>query len=139
MANEKVEIEAAISERERDQIIRLEDEENTEIDLDYATRLYLKSSDKNLIYEIKYPNLRRMANNLSKKDKHLKEIHLKIKPDKTSAKKSKKIVSLCEQLLGIFVNNAFDPQTNEQKLIIQGFLPSKPLFKQKILKIGKIN
>lgn len=139
MASENVELEAIISARERDHIIRLEDDENTEIDLDYATRLYLKSSNKDLIYEIKYPNLRRIVNNPSHKEKHLKEIHVKIKPDKTAAKKSKKAGNLCEQLLGIFVTNAFDSQTNEQKVIIQGFLPNKPLFKQKVLKIGKRN
>jgi hypothetical protein len=137
MANENVELEREMSERERDGIIRLEDEENTEIDLGYATRLYLKSSNKDLIYEIKYPIISRITNDLRQKQKYLKEIHVKIKPDSNGGKKSQKTGNLCEQLLGVFVNNAFDPQTNEQKVIIQGFVPNKPLFRQKVLKIGK--
>ena len=103
-----------------------------ESDLSNNYKLLINSSN-DLKLEIKYPNIEKIQNLNSRK--YLKHIHFKVKPTK---KPNSDQTSLCESILGIYPNLAFDCNSNDYKVIIQGFLPKKFTFKHSDqLKIGK--
>lgn len=78
------------------------------VDLDIVIKLYIKrlNNSQSAIY---YPNFR--LNPV-----YLKNVVLKIKPVKNE-------ISLCENLLGIFPDLAYDPENNFYKIIVQGLAP----------------
>jgi hypothetical protein len=96
----------------------------------------LINSANNFKLEIKYPNIERiklLAKNNKNYRSYLKNVFLKVSPPK----QSDNITSFCETLLGIYPNVALDSNSNEYKIIIQGFLPKKFTFKHaEQLKIG---
>jgi len=99
-----------------------------------SNQRFLINSSNNLKLEIKYPSLDKLLSNPTAKRLYMKTIQLKVKPVKKSSTDD---TSLCELILGIYPNLAFDPQANEHKVIIQGFLPNKFTYKHSgQLKIG---
>lgn len=104
-----------------------------ESDLSNNHKLLIDSSN-NLKLEIKYPNIEKLQNLNS--SKYLKQVHFKVKPAK---KQLNDQTSLCESILGVYPNLAFDCNSNDYKVIIQGFLPKKFTFKHSDqLKIGNV-
>lgn len=105
-----------------------------DIDIDIATRLFVKSAN-DLKLEIKYPNVDRLDESpplqLLSERKYLKTVYI---PASESAFLSSR--NLCESLLGLYPNFAYDPLKKSYKIIVQGFVTSKPLFKQQQIKIG---
>lgn len=112
-------------------VISLEIEEDQ--DIDYSLKLFLKTSN-NLKLEIKYPNLRKLSSSYLSSNDYLKRVTVRVKKFKLDELPEK--TSLCETVLGLYPNYAFDPISNENKLIVQGFVPHRPLSKQQILRIG---
>lgn len=103
-----------------------------DIDIDLATRYYIETSN-NLKLELKYPNLEKIDSQFLKGHNYLKQVYFKAK-----SKKDNYSNNLCQNLLGIYPNVAFDPIKKCNKIIIQGFVPNKKLSYQDHLKIGKI-
>lgn len=103
-----------------------------DIDIDLATRYYIDTSN-NLKLEVKYPNVDNIDSEFLKGNYFFKRVSLKLKP-----KKDKYESNLCQNLLGIYPNIAFDPIKKVNKIIIQGFVPHTKIFYQEQLKIGKL-
>lgn len=103
-------------------------------DLDLIQRLFVKSSN-NLKLELKYPRIEKIHSPLLGDSTYLKIIFLKVKPPKID-KTGGRTVSLCESLLGLYPNLAYDSMSRNYKIVIQGFVPNKPLAKQQDLRIG---
>lgn len=106
----------------------IEEEEQQEniYDLDLVIKFYLKSNN-NSNCEIYYPNYRQnpvYLKNIIYKLKKVKEFHQG---------------SLCNQLLGIYPDLAYDLQSKKNRIIIKGFLPKYFTYKHKYqLKIGDL-
>ena len=103
-------------------------------DMDIANHRLLINSSNNLKLEIKYPNIEKLKSKGN--SSYLKNILLKVKPAKADHHKESSESSLCEQILGIYPNLAFDCNTNDYKIIIQGFLPKKFTLHRQQLKLG---
>ena len=136
-------------------VVSLEDE--NELDIDISNKLFIKTTD-NLKLELKYPSMHKMkplsasvasligdyptaqrATNPNFFGKYLKNVYMNVKPiDERHDRKQRIDASLCEKVLGIYPNLAFDPISNDYKLIVQGIVPNSKLSKQQILKIGMI-
>ena len=102
---------------------------------DLSNLKVLISSSNNLKLEIKYPSLEKLRSmDLSTRKSYLKTVTMQVKPVK---KVPREDTSLCEQMFGIFPNLAYDANSDDYKIIIQGFLPQKFTFKHsEQLKIG---
>ncbi|CAF0843916.1 unnamed protein product [Brachionus calyciflorus] len=111
-------------------VISLEVREDS--DLELTNRLYINTSN-NLKLEIKYPNLNKLNSTFLLGENYLKLVNLKVKPKKSSSQ-----TSLCNCVLGIYPNLAYDPIKKVNNLVIQGFVPHKILFYQHVLKIGDL-
>lgn len=67
---------------------------------------------------------------------HLKIAFLRLKPSSKSSKTKTTSGSLCESVLGIYPNFAYDSKAKDYKVIIQGFLPKRLNYLSQQLKIG---
>lgn len=114
-------------------VVSLEIEED--LDIDIATRLFVKSSN-DLKLEIKYPNLERLDSSFLGERNYFKTIQLYMPPENDASIKGTK--NLCESVLGLYPNLAYDSIRKCYKVIVQGFVPNKPLFKQQTIKIGML-
>ena len=136
-------------------VVSLEDD--NEVDIDIAHKLYIKFIN-NIKLEIKYPNLNRLKplspsvasyigddqfldqqarSNSSILSKYLKSVHINAKPaEDIRDQKNHQRPSLCEKVLGIFPNSAYEPISKEYKIIVQGIVPKGPLSKQQLVKTG---
>lgn len=120
-------------------VVSLEIEED--LDIDIATRLFVKSSN-DLKLEIKYPNLERLDSSFLGERNYFKTIHVHTpafehEGDARNNNNNKKgTKNLCESVLGLYPNLAYDSIRKCYKVIVQGFVPNKPLFKQQTIKIG---
>ena len=97
--------------------------------------LLLPSSD-GLKIEIKYPNYRKFlesnkAREAKSFERYLKTVHLRVKPVDNALALNKAFdgLNLCESLLGIYPNLAFDASSNENKVIVQGFRSRRMAYK----------
>lgn len=102
---------------------------------DLSNLRLLISSSNNLKLEIKYPSLEKLRlMDLPTRRGFLKTVNMKVKPIKRMPREE---TSLCEQVLGVFPNLAYDRNSDDYKILIQGFLPQKFTFKHsEQLKIG---
>lgn len=107
---------------------------NEDVDIEIATRLFVKSSH-DFKLEIKYPNLDRLDASILGDRNYLKTTFVP-SPQSTTGPKSSATQSLCETLLGLYPNLAYDSMRKCYRVIVQGFVPNKHLFKQNIVKIG---
>ena len=110
-------------------VVSLAIEEDYEIDL--PMRLFVKSGN-DLKLEIKYPNLDRLDSSILGEKNYLKTVFLNTPVDRSHSR------SLCESLLGLYPNFAYDSLKKTYKILVQGFVPNKPLSKQHQLKIGDL-
>lgn len=115
-------------------VVSLEVEED--YDLDLAMRLFIKSNN-NLKLEIKYPNLNKLDSSMLDDKNYLKTLLLPIRPIEIDKSQSKAHVCLCESILGLYANLGYDSLSKNYKIIVQGFVPNKPLSKQSEIKLGK--
>ena len=121
-------------------VVSLEIEED--LDIDIATRLFVKSSN-DLKLEVKYPNLERLDSSFLGERNYFKTIHVQMQPpehdgdNRNNNKKGTK--NLCESVLGLYPNLAYDSIRKCYRVIVQGFVPNKPLFKQQTIKIGTLS
>lgn len=83
--------------------------------------------------EVFYPNMPAYDNTLDANGDLVKDVYLMVDPNKA---KENPTESLCKTLLGIFPDVVFDVETHEFKIIIQGFMPNGPSYKNKNLKLG---
>ncbi|RNA03707.1 hypothetical protein BpHYR1_028264, partial [Brachionus plicatilis] len=103
-----------------------------DIDLDLATSFYINTSNNRKL-EVKYPNLENIDSEFLKGNNFLKRVEFKVKP-----KRVKNETNLCQHLLGIYPNVAFDPIKKVNKIVIQGFVPDEKLSYQEQIKIGDL-
>ena len=101
-----------------------------DIDIDSISRLYI-TGPNNQKLELKYPSLTNLNSNSGHENNYLKRVILKVKP-----KKRLELTSLCQSMLGIYPNLAYDPISKMNRIVIQGFVPHKRLYNQDILNIG---
>lgn len=102
-----------------------------DLDIDFTSRFYISASNNQKL-EIRYPNLDKINLNFDQANDYLKRFVLKVKPIKMN-----QLTSLCQSILGIYPNLAYDPIAKINRLVIQGFVPHKRLYYQDILSIGK--
>lgn len=111
---------------------------NEDVDIEIATRLFVKSAH-DFKLEIKYPNLDRLDASILGDRNYLKTTFVASPEPTTLPPRSSASRSLCETLLGLYANLAYDSIRKCYRVIVQGFVPNKPLFKQNIVKIGNFS
>jgi hypothetical protein len=84
--------------------------------------------------EILYPTLPNFNNQYDTNLNSIKNIFIMVDPTKLKDGPNE---SLCKSLLGIYTDVIFDIESQEFKIIIQGFVPNGPCYRHKRLKMGK--
>jgi hypothetical protein len=141
----------AQSERENlyisnERVVNLEIGENRHVDL---TQRFLVQTSGDIQLEIKYPNLSKLDDEsltILNRKSSLKNIYLRVKAagkgaagyKKQSSARNSNTLSLCESMLGLYANVAYDALSNTNKIIVQGFVPRGPLAKQQVVTIGDL-
>ena len=97
------------------------------------TKKYLLDLGNNEKAEILYPVLPNYNNQYDVNSNFIKNVFIMVDPTKF---KEGPIESLCKSLLGLFTDVIFDTESQEFKIIIQGFVPNGACYRHKRLKMG---
>ena len=100
------------------------------------TRKYLLDLGDGENAELLYPQLPNFSNPYDNNINYIKNIFIMVDPTKLKEGPNE---SLCKSLLGLYTDVVFDVETQEFKIIIQGFVPNGPTYRHKRLKMGKYN
>ena len=115
------------------QMHREDETKKTDYVKNMNTKKYLLDLGDGERAELLYPALPNFNNQFDSNINYIKNIFIMVDPTKFKDGPSE---SLCKSLLGLFTDVVFDVDSQELKIIIQGFVPNGPCYRQKRLKMG---